>query len=228
MVKASAIEFSTTEIDGKKITICRIDIRKDNVQLFNRDENGQPFKRFDRLAAWLQARGHTLLFAMNAGMYKADFSALGLFVSDGQQSIPLNTANGEGNFFLKPNGVFVITEAGATVVESSAYQSLTSRVVLATQSGPLLVYDGRINHAFNPNSKSRLFRNGVGVSSPDVAIFAISDDPVTFYEFATVFKNVLHCPNALFLDGTISSLYSTTLKRNDFRMDLGPIIAVVE
>ena len=165
---------------------------------------------------------------MNAGMYKGDLSALGLFVSDGRQSAPLNTSNGDGNFFLKPNGVFAITDAGATVVESSAYKSLTSRVILATQSGPLLVNGGKINQAFNPDSKSRLFRNGVGVASPDVAIFAISDDPVTFYEFATLFRDVLRCPNALFLDGDISSLYSTALKRNDFRMDLGPIIAVTE
>ncbi len=33
---------------------------------------------------------------------------------------------------------------------------------------------------------------------------------------------------ALFLDGTISSLYSTHLKRSDFHMELGPILGVVE
>lgn len=228
LADASAVEYATAEIAGKQITICRVDVRKDHVALFNCDENGKPFKRFNRLGTWLQRRGQTLVFAMNAGMYKTDFSALGLFVSDGKQLVPLNTSNGDGNFFLKPNGVFAITKAGATILDSTAYKKLQSRVILATQSGPLLVCDGKINKAFNPNSKSRLFRNGVGVVSPDVAIFAISDAPVNFYEFATLFRDVLHCPNALFLDGTVSSLYSTALKRNDFGLDLGPIFAVTD
>jgi uncharacterized protein YigE (DUF2233 family) len=68
----------------------------------------------------------------------------------------------------------------------------------------------------------------VGVPSPNVAVFAISEAPINFYEFATMFRDLLHCPDALFLDGTISSLYSPELKRNDFRMDLGPMIGVTE
>jgi len=43
-----------------------------------------------------------------------------------------------------------------------------------------------------------------------------------------MFRDTLHCPDALFLDGTISSLHSTNLNRSDFRMDLGPILAVTE
>jgi len=225
---ASAVEISTVEIAGKRVTICRVNLRKDHIELFHRDETGQPFKRFDRLAAWLQTRGQKLVFAMNAGMYHGDFSAVGLFVSGGRQLVPLNTASGEGNFFLKPNGVFAVTESGVRVIESSEYAKLRERVILATQSGPLLVHGGKIHPVFKANSESRLFRNGVGIPSPDVAVFAISEAPLNFYEFATLFRDTLHCPDALFLDGTVSSLYSTELKRNDFRMDLGPMIAVTE
>ena len=225
---ASAVEFSTVEIAGKRVTICRVNVRKERLQLLHRDETGQPFKRFDRLAPWLQSHGHKLVFAMNGGMYHGDFSAVGLFVSGGQQLVPLNTANADGNFFLKPNGVFAVTDAGARVIETSEYPKLRERVILATQSGPLLVRGGKLHPAFNANSESRLFRNGVGVPSPDIAIFAISEAPVNFYEFATLFRDILHCPDALFLDGTISSLHSTELKRSDFRMDLGPIIAITE
>ena len=32
---------------------------------------------------------------------------------------------------------------------------------------------------------------------------------------------------AVYLDGVISSLYATALKRNDRKVDLGPIIGVV-
>jgi uncharacterized protein YigE (DUF2233 family) len=43
-----------------------------------------------------------------------------------------------------------------------------------------------------------------------------------------LFRDVLRCPDALFLDGTISSLHSTKLNRSDFRMDLGPMLGVTE
>lgn len=154
-------------------------------------------------------------------MYHGDFSAVGLFVSDGQEAVPLNTANGDGNFFLKPNGVFAVTEPGARVIETSEYARLGEHAILATQSGPLLVRGGKLHPAFNANSESPLFRNGVGVPSPDVTLFVISEAPVNFYEFATLFRDKLGCPDALFLDGTISSLHAPELKRSDFRMDLG-------
>jgi len=226
LTNASAVDFTTVEIAGNRFTVCRVNVRNEHLQLFNTDENNQPFKRFDRLAAWLHTHGQTLLFAMNAGMYKPDFSPLGLFVSNSRQLVPLNISTGASNFFLKPNGVFALANTGAKVLKSSDYNR--NHVTLATQSGPLLVCDGTINPAFNPISKSRLYRNGVGVASPDAAIFVITETPVNFHEFATLFRDTLHCPNALFLDGTISSLYSTTLKRDDFRMDLGTIIAVTE
>ena len=98
--------------------------------------------------------------------------------------------------------------------------------MLATQSGPLLVRGGQVHPAFDAGSKSRLLRNGVGVASPQTVVFVISEDPVNFYEFATLFRDRLHCPDALYLDGTISSLHASALGRDDSRTDLGPIIAV--
>jgi uncharacterized protein YigE (DUF2233 family) len=226
--RTSAVDFSETQIAGKRVTICRVDIRKERLQLFLRDDTGQPFKRFERLAAWLQPRGQKLAFAMNAGMYQPDFSPLGLFVSDGRQITPLNTTNGPGNFFLKPNGVLVVTKTGARIVESSEYPKLREPIILATQSGPLLLRSGKIHPAFKADSENRFVRNGVGLSSPDVAVFAISEAPVTFYEFALMFRERLGCSDALFFDGAISSLYSPHLKRSEQRGDLGPIIAITE
>jgi uncharacterized protein YigE (DUF2233 family) len=55
----------------------------------------------------------------------------------------------------------------------------------------------------------------------------ISEQPITFYEFAVFFRDELHCPDALYLDGVVSSLYSSKLQRNDSKADLGPIIGVV-
>ena len=224
----NAVEFSEASIAGKRITVCRVNIRSERLQLFLRDAASQPFKSFEAIDRDLQARGQKLAFAMNAGMYHRDFSPVGLFVADGKQLAPLNTTNGYGNFYLKPNGVFLVSEKGARIVESSEYAGVRERVILATQSGPLLVRNGKIHPAFNANSESRLTRNGVGVPSPDVAIFAISEAPVNFHEFATLFRDVLKCPDALFLDGIICSLHSTQLKRSDKKTDLGPIIGIVK
>ncbi len=225
---ARAVEYSTVEVMGKRVTVCRVDLRTEHLQLYQHDGTGHPFGRFGNLASWLQARGRKLVFAMNAGMYQPDLSAVGLFVAAGQEFAPLNTASGNGNFFLKPNGVFVVTTAGARVIESSEYPKIGGKILLATQSGPLLVRGGQIHPAFNAGSGSRLLRNGVGVASPMSVVFAISENPVNFYEFATLFRDQLHCPDALYLDGVVSSLHAAALGRDDSRADLGPIIAVTE
>jgi uncharacterized protein YigE (DUF2233 family) len=224
----SGVEFSKAAIAGKPLTVCRVDLRKERLELFLRDDTGQPIKRFERLAGFIAARGRKLTFAMNAGMYHGDFSPVGLFISEGRQVTPLNTARAEGNFFLKPNGVFLVTESGARVVETSDYPDLRERVILATQSGPMLVHRGKLHPAFNAQSESRLFRNGVCAPRPDTVVFVNSEAPVNFHEFATFFRDTLHCTEALFLDGTVSSLHSNALRRSDFRMDLGPIIGVTE
>jgi len=220
--------FSKAEIGGKPLTVCKVDVRKERLRLFLRDDAGKPLNRFDRLVTLLKSRGQTLTFAMNAGIIMAISLPVGLFIAEGRQIAPLNTAAGEGNFFLKPNGVFVVTEGGARVVESSEFLKIRERVLLATQSGPMLVHRGALHPAFRANSESLLFRNGVCAPTPDTAIFVNSEAAINFHQFASFFRDNLKCSEALFLDGTINSLYSTELKRNDFRMDLGPIIGVIE
>lgn len=225
---AKAVDYGEVQVNGKRVTVCRIDIRREKLQLFLRDGQGQPLKSFTGINDWLAPQGKKLSFAMNAGMYHGNLSPVGLFVSEGKALTELNTANAEGNFFLKPNGVFLITGSGAHVIETSEYLKIKEPVILATQSGPLLLRKGVIHPAFNQNGPSRLYRNGVGIPSPDTAIFAISEEPVNFYEFATMFRDLLKCPDALFFDGTVSSLFSSHLKRNDKKMDLGPVIGITE
>ena len=53
-----------------------------------------------------------------------------------------------------------------------------------------------------------------------------SEQPVTFHEFALLFRNGLGCKDALFLDATVSSLFAENLDRRDVRASLGPIVAV--
>ncbi|QWF15572.1 phosphodiester glycosidase family protein [Lysobacter capsici] len=210
-----------------RYTVVRVDPRTQALALYLRDEHDRPLHSAARLQSWLAARGQRLRYAMNAGMYEPDYSPVGLFVADGRQLAPLNLRDGEGNFYLKPNGVFLLSDSGARVVESSRYPALSKGVRLATQSGPLLLQDGRIHPGFDPQSKSRHIRNGIAVKD-GIVLLVISDTAVNLYEFAAYFRDTLHCADALYLDGTVSSLYAPELKRYDARSRLGPILGVIE
>jgi len=128
-------------------------------------------------------------------------------VENGLELVPLYLKSGSGNFYLKPNGVFLIGDHGAAIIESSQYLARISKPILAMQSGPLLLIDGKINPQFAVDSANRRIRSGIGVISPDQIAFAISRDPVTFYEFTAFFQTALNCTNALYLDGEISKFY---------------------
>ena len=73
-----------------------------------------------------------------------------------------------------------------------------------------------------------LFGNGVGIDAKGNAVFAISEAPVTFYEFAKLFRDGFKCRNALFFDGSVSSLYARELGRNDTFLPLGPMVGAFE
>ncbi len=223
-----AVEYSTVELEGRKAIVCRVKVKEEKLELFLQDDAGKPLKSFAGVNQWLAGKGRKLVFAMNAGMYHGNLAPVGLFASEGRQIAPLNLEAGEGNFFVKPNGVFLLTAGGARVVESSECTKIEERIILATQSGPLLLRRGKIHPSFRPTSDSRLTRNGVGIPAPGIALFVITTDLMNVHEFARLFRDVLKCPDALYFDGTVSSLYAPPLGRNDRLIDLGPMIGITE
>ena len=79
-----------------------------------------------------------------------------------------------------------------------------------------------------PESTSLKLRNGAGVCTDGSIQFVNSNVPVTFYQFATLFKDELGCANALFLDGGIASaLYAPTINKQD-KKEMGVMIGLVE
>jgi uncharacterized protein YigE (DUF2233 family) len=90
----------------------------------------------------------------------------------------------------------------------------------------MLVIDGALHAAFSEDGDSRFVRNGVGVISEHEARFVISDHPVSFGKMARFFRDALGAANALYLDGTVSSLWAPSLKRMDGAFPLGPLIVV--
>jgi uncharacterized protein YigE (DUF2233 family) len=163
-------------------------------------------------------------------MYRPDLSPVGLFVADERELVPLNRHTGSGNFSQQPNGVFLLDGHGARVLTTDEYGQEKPKPLLATQSGPMLVHQGELTTSpvMNANSQSRRIRNGVCAPSPNTAVFVISESPVTFHEFAVYFRESLGCSEALYLDGSISSLYAPRLARADDWFNMGPIIGVTK
>lgn len=193
----------------------------------------QPFFTFANLKNYLDTQGKSLRFAMNAGMYDKDYAPLALYIEGNKQYKSLNTKAGGGNFHLLPNGVFWIDQKGkAHVTETQQYHAASVKPSYATQSGPMLVIDGKLHPKFKKGSTSLKLRNGVGIckdsAGHDTVNFVISDDWVNFYDFATLFKDKLNCKNALFLDGgRASALYSDDVLRHDKKY-MGVMIGVTE
>lgn len=166
--------------------------------------------RFGTLAAVhrdLVANGQRPLCLMNAGIFDLHHAPLGLHRSQGREWHPLNKEDGWGNFFLKPNGVFAISQNQKTASIRSTQAEQVPEASLAVQSGPLLVLDGKLHPAFRANSSNRKLRNGIGVDRKGAIVLAISTEPVCFHDFAQYFLETEHCPNALYLDGSISQCW---------------------
>ena len=203
--------------------VCTVDLYAYLVRLFWKDPQQQPYGGFDHLPRRIE--DGPLVFAMNAGMYEEDLSPVGLYVEGGKTLRPVNRKSGSGNFYLKPNGILFIQGEDARIMTTERFASERPNVDFATQSGPMLVIGGQIHPRIKPGSTSQKIRNGVGILNPHTLVFAISDQPVTLWEFAQLFRVQLGSRNALFLDGGISSLYAPTLRRLDSLYPMGPIIA---
>ena len=228
-VQAGEIEDGCSNLAFRHVryTVCRFDPSKSDLRLFHADLSGESYQSFAALTRELW-RDHTFLdFAMNGGMYHDDYSPVGLYVENGVEKRPLVFSEGYGNFHLLPNGVFYFGDGTAGVLETRAYAKRGLKPRFATQSGPMLVIDGALHPRFLPDSDSLKIRNGVGISRDGAVHFAISDTPVRFYDFAMLFRDVLDCPNALYLDGTISSVLLPQQGRHDRFFPMGPIIGVV-
>ncbi len=224
-----ALNCRSVEHLGDPYSVCSYSVAEHDIRLFYGDASGTPFYQFSTLERELDEQGETLIFAMNGGMYHEDRRPVGFFRDAFGDQATVNTNDGPGNFHLKPNGVFWLESGRAGVSESQTFLDQGIDPDYATQSGPMLVIDGALHPALNPDGTSHRRRNGVGVSADGQTVyFAISDAAVTFYEFATLFRDEIGVPNALFLDGQVSRIFAPELKRNEIGADLGPIVGVVE
>ncbi|MVA55544.1 phosphodiester glycosidase family protein [Agrobacterium vitis] len=214
--------------NGVSYRVCRFDPATRTIRIFNRNAEGDAYGGFDALRNQLWQQRLILTFAVNGGMYHSDLSPVGLFIEYGMTRKPAETADGWGNFYLKPNGVFFLKDGHAGVLETGQFEARKIVADFATQSGPMLVIDGALHPKFLPASDSLKIRNGVGIDTSGQVVFVLSKDPVRFFDLAAFFRDRLDAANALYLDGTISSLAEPMAGRIDRAYPLGPIIAVVD
>lgn len=205
-------------------TICSYRTADISLRLFSKNADGEPYRNLRNLENDLQPRPVML---MNAGMYHEDLGPVGLYVERGEKHKSASTKKGWGNFHLMPNGVFWVSGGTVGVSETRSFLSAGRSVDFATQSGPMLVIDGKLHPKFIKTSDSRKIRNGVGVSKDGSMIhFVISHEGINFWNFASLFRDELGSHNALFLDGTVSAIRAPGISRGGFWHDLGPMVGV--
>jgi uncharacterized protein YigE (DUF2233 family) len=225
MLAAAPPHCGTKSFESSAFTVCPFDAGRQELALVLTDARGRALRGFGALEASLHPG--RLAFAMNAGMFDDQGFPIGLYVENGTQRHALNRADAEGNFYMKPNGVFSQDNDGSLHVETTdAFAARGAHPRWATQSGPMLLVAGKLGPPISDDGPSRNIRNGVCVRGPRSAIFAISDDAVSFGRLARLFRDVLHCRNALYLDGVVSSLW--TAGRRDARAPLGPMVLVTD
>lgn len=216
-------------LKNKDFSAYIVDDAKD-IQFFWKDDKKKLIKNLKKLQDIAARENKQLLFGMNAGIFNPNRTPTGLFIKEGKELVKLNVKNAPGNFFLKPNGVFFIEQNGIPhVMETNAFKEQKEHFLVenATQSGPMLVIDGKIHPKFVEGSNNLNIRNGVGINKEGKAVFIITGKPVSLYTFASIFKEHFNCDNALYLDGAISDAFIPGIKKYGLTGNFGPLIAIL-
>lgn len=221
LVGAGAVICSTA--NDERFVYRMVDPDKETITFHWKDSKGERYGSLKRLKTELKSQNKELLFAMNGGMYMRDHSPQGLYIQNRSLVTPVDTNSGEGNFYMKPNGIFYINKDGSgAVCRTEEFPGIAR---YATQSGPMLVIDGEIHPEFKKGSSNLNIRNGVGITEDGKVLLAMSKEEVNFYDFAEFFLKA-GCKDALYLDGYVSRTYAPDQNWIQLDGNFGVIIGV--
>ncbi|MDR1761369.1 MAG: phosphodiester glycosidase family protein [Bacteroidales bacterium] len=212
---------------NNQILTYTVDTKTQDLKFYWKDDTSMILKSIQNLKNYVESKDSTLIFAMNGGMFNKNFFPHGLFIQNKNTLSALDTTDGNGNFYLKPNGVFYITTDNIPFICNTTDFVNHGEIKYATQSGPMLIINGQIHSAFKEDSKNLNIRNGVGILPDNKVVFAMSKEEINFYDFAKYFQS-LGCKNALYLDGFVSRTYLPEQNWMQTGGNFGVIIGVTE
>jgi uncharacterized protein YigE (DUF2233 family) len=224
-ISLTPISIQSSQKNISNFLSYEVDLSTQQLDFYWKDKNEKNYGSLQNLKNSLQQEEKELVFAMNGGMYLKDQSPQGLYIEDGIIKSPIDTKKGaRTNFYLHPNGVFILTNHFQAIITTTANFTLSPDIKYATQSGPMLLIDGAIHPKFTEGSANVHIRNGVGILPNGNLLFAMSKETTNVYDFACFFKDK-GCKNALYLDGFVSRTYLPSQQWEQLDGNFGVIIA---
>lgn len=219
-------DISEITYKGNTYIVCTVDPSKHTVDLFSSTNGGINFRAVVGDEAHQDKK---FVFMMNGGKTDKDFKPMGLVIAEGKIQNKINLGpKGDAAFSpFPPSGVFYIdNNKKPHIVESTAFNGNPKNVLIATQSGPLLVVDGKSSEKLVA-SEAQAILNAVSIQKNNKLLFAISKEPVSYAVFAEFLVEKTNSHHALLLDEKVSQWYApgnSTKNSNE----MGTMITVSE
>lgn len=223
-----SFQESNSKDNESSILSYRVNPYRQEIKFYWKNADGKNYTNFQNLKSKLEKEKKELIFATNGGMYDKSSSPQGLYIENGIIYTPIDTiVNGHGNFYLYPNGIFFLTMEGKPAISTTESFVNNGSIKYATQSGPMLLIEGKIHSKFKKSSKNIYIRSGVGILPDGNILFAMSKEKINLYDFASYFRQS-GCKNALYLDGYVSRTYLPSKNWNQLDGNFGVIIGVTK
>jgi len=220
--------INSQRIDESRILSFEANPKLQNIEFYWRDNDNNLYGNIGNLNLELAKNNEELIFAVKGGMYQKNQNPQGLYIEKGIIKSKMNSVqNAYGNFYMQPNGIFYLTKHKTANVCTSLNFPKNKDIKFATQSGPMLIIDGKLHTKFNKGSQNVHIRNGVGILPNGNVLFAMSKQKINFYDFATYFQQK-GCKNALYLDGFVSRTYLPSKNWTQTDGNFGVIIGVTK
>lgn len=209
LLYAQVETYSNYPFNGTDYNAFVVKMDAEAIKKFDIIQNDSIYQHQTFLSALLRSIDPSF-FLINACISDSMCRPIGYYVKNSQQVQSANLNDGTGNFYLKPNGALLFLQDDVAICESSEIASFQN-VRLGIQSGPMLLNEGAVNPQFNPQSTNKNLRCGVGIYANNKGekflAFAISNTPVSFYDFAVFFRKKLKCSSALCLESVGCTMY---------------------